>query len=612
MSVNVSATVAEVLPFRSSQVVNIIFHTEPSRTLPKLQGLAACLGIAVERVDVAMSGSLEFAVREAISRSERGIVLDLASLENKCDEEELRAVAASFSEHDTAVLLLVSNFGEASAQIIRLLTRNAINGLTTAGQPRLASFPADSAMLSGELCSYSYPRKQDEASGLLLSSARDAQSVMMLDGTPTFVCVRLGKARIFVWVTNAVFDVFRSLAAENEFEQAADQYIPAIIFLRFAFGAQCWHNPCPGAGIIIDDPLLKKRYGFIKFPQLLNSARRHKYHITLAFIPWNYWRSRAKDAQIFREYSDCFNLCAHGCDHTNNEFRSTDYEGLLRRNFLARRRMDRHRERTGLASEALMVCPQEQYSLEAMRAFADSRQFIGLICTACMPRDLPTPQIRGADLLLPAQDSFYGFPVFKRHYANGMEAFAMALFLGKPAILVEHHEFFRDGSGGTEAFAQRLAELRPDLRWKSLAETITRTHARRSSSKTRQEVRFFTDTFYLEHELEQPMEFRLVRRLPETAQIESVRVNGRDVPYSREGGFLAFDAHVQHPQTFSVEVKITPIKPARTYSPGVKYRLSVALRRHLSEFRDNVIARNDLALWASKLVAQKLKLTGAS
>src|SRR6476660_4304179 len=110
MSVNVSATVAEALSLRSSQVVSIIFHTEPSRTLLKLQGLAACLGIAVERVDVAVSGFLEFAVREAISRSERGIVLDLASLENKCDEDELRAVAASFAEHDTAVLLLVSKF----------------------------------------------------------------------------------------------------------------------------------------------------------------------------------------------------------------------------------------------------------------------------------------------------------------------------------------------------------------------------------------------------------------------------------------------------------------------------------------------------------------------
>src|SRR5206468_5752393 len=101
-----------------------------------------------------------------------------------------------------------------------------------------------------------------------------------------------------------------------------------------------------------------------------------------------------------------------------------------------RERMDRHADRTGLRCEPLMVCPQEQYSLEAMRAFSDSRQFIGLVCTACMPRDMTAPELTGADLLWPAQDLFFGFPVFKRHYSGDMSVFAVALFLGKPAILV--------------------------------------------------------------------------------------------------------------------------------------------------------------------------------
>jgi hypothetical protein len=96
--------------------------------------------------------------------------------------------------------------------------------------------------------------------------------------------VAAGKGSIFVWGSLRVFDIFRLLVAEKEFEEAADEYVPFIIFLRFAFGEQCWHNPHPGAGIVIDDPLLRKNYGFIKFPQLLESARRHKYHVTL-FIP---------------------------------------------------------------------------------------------------------------------------------------------------------------------------------------------------------------------------------------------------------------------------------------------------------------------------------------
>src|SRR5207253_6226561 len=122
---------------------------------------------------------------------------------------------------------------------------------------------------------------------------------------------------------------------------------------------------------------------------------------------------------------------------------------------------------------------QEQYSLQAMRAFSNSRQFIGLVCTACIPRNLASPEICGADLLLPAQDSFFGFPVFKRHYWNGMGVFAMALFLGKPAILVEHHEFFRVGPAGMESFVTGLSQMCPDVMWTTVTETATRTHWRR-------------------------------------------------------------------------------------------------------------------------------------
>jgi hypothetical protein len=589
--------------------VKLLFHTNLSRTLVQLQNLASCLGVSAECSDVGIVGSLLLAVREAISARTSGIVLDVGTLKDKYDEEELRDLAAYLCRYDVAVLLLVSDIDESTARFLRILTNNAILGVAPSGQASRVTFPASSAALSGELSSYSYPRKPDEAGGLILWSAGNAQVVMMLDESATFICASMGKASVFVWLTNVVFDVLKPLTAEIEFEQAADQYIPAIIFLRFAFGEQCWHNPRPGAGLIIDDPLLRRSYGFIKFPQLLESARKHEYHITLAFIPWNHWRTRTKSAQMFLRYSDCFSVCAHGCDHTNNEFRSTDYEGLLRRSFIASRRMDWHREKTGLGSEPLMVCPQEQYSLEAMRAFADSRQFLGLVCTACMPRNLTSPEITGADLLLPAQDSFYGFPVFKRHYWNGMAVFGMALFLGKPAILVEHHEFFRNGSAGAEEFAQRLAELRPDLKWKSLTETVTRTHARRRVSENKVEVRFFTDTFYLEHEIEQPGEFRLLRRLPETTHVERVRVGGRDVQFSRENGFLTFETHVQQPETLSIQVDVAPVKPTKSYSPGVKYQASVALRRGLSEFRDNIIARNPVALMAGRRLMKSLTQT---
>jgi hypothetical protein len=443
----------------------------------------------------------------------------------------------------------------------------------------------------------------------MMNSVTNGRVVMQLNETPAFIQIQIGRTNVFVWATLDVFDMHGLLSAEKEFEEAVDQFVPAVVFLRFAFGAYCWHSPHSAAAIVIDDPLLRKNYGFIDFARLLESARQNKYNITLAFIPWNHWRSRRREAQIFISHSDCFSVCAHGCDHNKNEFKSADYNELLIKNFVARERMDRHSKRTGIWSEPLMVCPQEQYSIEAMRAFSDSRQFIALVCTACMPRDLASPLLTGADLLLPAQDSFYGFPVLKRHYSGDMSVFAMALFLGKPAILVEHHEFFRNGSKPAEEFVSNLTQLRPDLKWRPLIETVTRTHARRRISKRNWEIRFFTDTFHLEHDLEEPADYRFVRRIPETTVVERVLVDGCEVAFVREDSFLTFRTQANRPQTLTITVVVPPVKPRKPYSPGMKYRLSVAVRRGLSEFRDNVIARNSVGLSTSNRVLKSLKQT---
>ena len=140
---------------------------------------------------------------------------------------------------------------------------------------------------------------------------------MNVGESPAFLCVQVGKASVFVWSTFNVFDVHRPLLAEKEFEEALDEYIPAIIFLRAAFSARAAGIiASPGAGIVIDDPLLRKNYGFIQFPKLLESARKNHYHVTLAFIPWNHWRSSPAQARLFLDHADCFSICAHGCDHT--------------------------------------------------------------------------------------------------------------------------------------------------------------------------------------------------------------------------------------------------------------------------------------------------------
>jgi hypothetical protein len=584
--------------------MEILYRGELSDNVRNLATLGKCCGLIPECINILNFDSL---ISRLLMPRRGGILIDVASMEGQYDQDQLAYLAATVASRDLAILLVVTNATNSGNLFLRTVSDGAVRGVEAKTGIDRICFPPRTNHLTGELASHSYRRAPAEALGLAVDYGADVDALMNLNDAPSFVRVRIGNTSVFVWSTNKVFDACRLLTVEKEFEEAADQYIPAIIFLRAAFQYCCWHNPAVGAGLVIDDPLLRAKYGFIDFRKLLDSARKHQYHVTLAFIPWNHWRSRVKELKLFRDHSDCFSVCLHGCDHTNNEYGFTDYDVLLRKNFVARARMERHDHRTALWSEPLMVCPQERYSLEAMHAFSDSRQFLGLVCTACMPRNLASPQISAADLLLPAQDSFFGFPVFKRHYWKGMETFAMSLFLGKPAILVEHHEFFRNGSAGAEEFVRRLGEMRPGLKWASLLQTVTGTHARRHVSEGKWEVRFFTDTFHFKHSLEEPIHYRLLRRIPEAAVIERVLVDGTDVPFLRENDFLTFEVHAQHPQTVSVDLKIAPVRPTKAYSWGLKYQASVALRRGLSELRDNIASRNRFALRACRLLTKALK-----
>lgn len=584
----------------SRDPLKIFYHGEPSDNLVHLQSLAQCFGISSEFIDVRVCGTLAGAMAEFISSDCTGAVLDLASLKDLGDTLELEKVTNLISRRDIALLLLATSGDRATNQMLQALTQGAVWRSESVRELSNVIFSREARAWNRELSAQSYLRNGSAGLTLSTSSRTGATTIMELDGAASFVHVSLEKARLFIWSTFEIMDAFRPLSTELEFERATDEYIPGIIFLRAAFGDRCWHNPQVGAGIVIDDPLLKKNYGFIKFSDLLGSARRHGFRVTLAFIPWNSWRSRAKQVRLFLDHRDCFNICAHGCDHTNNEYGSEDYDVMVAKNVIAAGRMERHRQKTGLSCEALMVCPQEQYSLQAMQAFADSGQFLALVNTSCVPRNLTSPQVCAADLLLPAQDSFFGFPVFKRHYWKDMSPFAMGLFLGKPAILVEHHEFFRDGCSGIEAFASQLAEMSPDAEWKPLSDIATSTHLRRRVSEKECGLRFFTNKFEFTHADHKPISYRLFKRLHATTAIERVLVNGEQTSFSRKEDTLALEVYADRPQSFDVQIETRLVKPARAYSRGFKYQSAVALRRVLSEFRDNTLSRNSFALKAGK------------
>lgn len=575
--------------------MRIVCGVGPGEQVRCLLALGECAGIAAEPITVRTEEDLEKALSAPVATG-GGVVIDVESVALALPESAPR-VRDALRQSRSNALLLVTSPSQETSRYLSSITGGAVQSVDVVSGPeaRSARFLGT---LACELRDQVFERAPKRA--LYVSASADSfDPILSVGGRCPFgrIVDREATGELFVWTTECVFDMLRPLDEELEFELAVDEYVPALIFLRTTFGDRCWHTPNHAAALVIDDPLVSRRYGFIEFESLLESARLHSYHVSLAFIPWNHTRTRERDAAFFRSYADVFSICVHGNDHTKDEFYSDDRERLRASATEALFRMDAHRERTGLTYQRVMVYPQESYSVQAMRALADIGEFLAVANTRFIPTDpAARGRLRGADLLLPAQDSWFGLPIVKRHYASeGLSKFAFALFMGRPAVLAEHHEYFRAGTKRIEAFVGDLRKLNPDVQWAPLEQTLRRLCWRRRISGRHWGIRFFTDSFELLHNYQEEARYELCRRISDDAAIQSVTVDGVPTPFTVKDSTLHFDIETSAQSIREVQIhrrRADRRRPRRGSSP---YRLKVAFRRALSELRDNVLSRSAAA-----------------
>ena len=179
------------------------------------------------------------------------------------------------------------------------------------------------------------------------------------------------------------------------------------------------------ACLIIDDPLLRKKYGFLDYKKLLTLMEKINFHTCIAFIPYNYKRSDKEIIKLFKDRPDRYSLCFHGCDHTEAEFGSVDMEELDKKCKLAIYRMEELRIQTGMNYDNVMVFPQGVFSSVALNVLK-TNGFMGAINTVMEPIDNST---------------YRGLPVFQRWYID--KCFTV-LNKHNPIFICAHHKDFKD------------------------------------------------------------------------------------------------------------------------------------------------------------------------
>jgi hypothetical protein len=476
--------------------------------------------------------------------------------------------------------------------------------------PYVCAFDERTKALCAQLHGQTFPVGNGSAIPVLAvrTDQKPADVIMTANEHPVFVRVR-GARELFV-SSPPMPQIDKAVSRDTDLDDDYPSLLPPLIFLRHCFPEECWYSVDPTARLIIDDPLLKKRYGGLDFGNLKDSMRRLGYGTSIAFIPWNYWRTSRRTANRLLNDDSNLSICVHGCDHTNREFASGGARVLTEKASVGMRRMAAHRERIGRPFEDVMVFPQGHFAKASLPALR-SADFIAAVNSTCFPTDSNPGDLTVADLLWPAVDRFGGFPVFARRYPNNAFGSAVDLFLGKPALLVEHHEYFYDRCKAIEAFVTTLQRIEAQLSWPDLTTLLMRSHVRRTVGNTT-ELRFFTRRFQIVPRPGDASHYRLIKFEPDPTAVVRVDVDGRSVSFGTQNGFIGLEIEAEPQQIRTLEV-FYAAEPSQTiHAFGVAHHAGVLVRRGLSEFRDNTLSRHQRLLKVAKTLAKAMKATAES
>lgn len=252
--------------------------------------------------------------------------------------------------------------------------------------------------------------------------------------------------------------------------------LPLTVFLRELTEPHQWTRPPLRASFVMDDPNLHWRtYGFIDFRSLASHAAEHRYHVTVAQVPFDSWPVNGSAARVFAKAPESLSLCIHGLAHRRHElerFRSVD--DARRELSLALRRVASLERRAGVHVDRVMTAPHERCSsvtTEAMRQLG----FEALVIDRANPwrfRPEQEKPVAGWEL---AELVSGGLPVIRREsFSVSREDLILRAFLGQPLVLYGHHGDLCEGPDVLATVADEIDRL-GDVRWTSLGE-IARTN----------------------------------------------------------------------------------------------------------------------------------------
>ncbi|MPY91444.1 MAG: hypothetical protein GEU99_26490 [Luteitalea sp.] len=522
---------------------------------------------------------------------------------------DLRASPAAFDSSHKRVLLLYGfrDCPDDRALLARISGGRALRVRSLPPSPTNLTWTSKAAQLAPELAGTELtlcPSSSSFSLFVLQSGLHDdtVETLALLGGLPWFLRVSVRDKWVYLLGIDEIPDPGVAVSSAVQELPLVSAAVALLVFVRTHFPAASWFSRESYGNFVIDDPLLRPSHGFVQHEQLASRVARANGAATIAFIPWNARRSAKETAELYK-VTPQLSICAHGFEHIGEEFATPDLEDLHWRATSAMRAMRLHESLTGVGFEAVMVFPQGKFSSDALGALA-SAGFLAAANSTFLATDA-TGGVRLEHLLEPAVTAYGPLPLFRRRAPEYLSRFRYDLILGKPLLLVEHHEYFKDQGEAFEQVFETIRGVAPLIQWIPLGHIAKRLHLMRAPRAGHREVRFYCRQFRFRVPDRATYEFT---KREVSSDVRAVHVNGRPVDFTLERDTLRF-CEALAPNGRDVDVFVDTQPGAWTGNPrrGMSSKLSVAARRYLSEGRDNYIATNAQFRSGWSLVRRLLK-----
>lgn len=451
----------------------------------------------------------------------------------------------------------------------------------------------DFADLAGPMAGLDFPLRLNKEDALLtgVSATADFLPVISAGDSPVFVRFKHQAGFVFFCTSSQMVDIDQLVPKGfYDVKQHFCAVVPLVMFVKYMFRQVGWQPQELGACLIIDDPLLKRKYGFCDFSKLRQLMQEHQFTTNIAFIPWNWRRTSRAAGEFFNDKSGPFSVSIHGCDHTAGEFATTATDVLNRRALLARNRMQTHRARTGIQHCSIMVFPQGAFSSVCPQVLKH-HGFLAAINTEINPVDIQNARTRISDVWDVAIMAYSDFPIFTRRYAfHGLENFAFDLLLGKPCLIVAHHDSFKDGGAALIGLIQKIASLNCRLRWRPLGDVIRRACRRRFAEP--EQLEMYGAELLVSNSSDQSIDVRIRKKMSQQDLPCEILCDERPTAWAAEAEHLIFGESIAPHSERCFKVLFPEAAAANSERRSLRFEATVAARRILSEFRDEYLSTN--------------------